>query len=184
MTQTEREWSTLEALLADNTSGQVSPQDIRDAFASAHGYGSLLLSASGAPAIVSTVTNSAFKLVDIYDSVTTQSSDVNVAGTSGTLSSTYSLTIGTTGIYYVSFFCSFSSSQNNDLVTFAPHVDGSPGLVEVARYVSTGGDTGSVAMMAVVPYTVGNVVDMRVKVGGTTANLTFLGAGLSTFRVG
>ena len=183
MSQTERDQPAIRILLADNAAEAISPLDLRDALASQMGYGGMILSIAGAPAVMSTV-GTGYSLVDVFNLVTSKSVDVNTDGTDITLSPTYAITIGATGIYRVDFFASFSSSQNNKLITFAPHVGGSIGLVEVDRWISTGTDTGSISMGGIIPYTAAAVIDMRVKIDVGTTNLTFLAAGLSVFRVG
>ena len=87
-------------------------------------------------------------------------------------------------IYFLSFFASFSSSAANKLVKFRPHLNGSPGLIEVDRFVSTSGDTGVVAFNGVIPQAATTKIDVRVAIDTGTTNLTFLAAGFSAFRVG
>lgn len=183
MSQTERSNAAIVAMLADNSSGGISPTDLRDALASLMGYGSLVLDASSDPATMSGV-GMAYSLVDVYDTIGAQSSDVNTLGTIATLSPTWRFTFGSTGIYNVSFFASFSSSANNVLVTFRQHVSGSPGIVEADRFLATGSDTGVVAFGIPLPYSAGEYVDVRVKLDTGSANLTFLCAGFGAFRVG
>lgn len=182
MAQTEREFSIIESLLGNNTTGDISPQDLRDAFASMMGYAGIVLSVSGAPKTIVGVGTS-YSLVDIFDTITAQSSTVNSGGSTATLSPDYCLTMPTAGIYRVDFWASFSSGSGNELVTFRPHVNGNPGIVEVDRDVSAN-DTGSVSFSGIIPYSAGDVIDVRVKIDSGTDTLTFLSAGLSTFRVG
>jgi len=183
MAQTERDQPAIRTLLADNAEEAISPLDLRDALASQMGYGGMLLTIAGAPQVMSGVDTN-YSLVDVFNAIPAKSVDVNTAGTDVTLSPDYALTIGSTGFYYVTFFASFSSSQNNKLATFAPHINDGIGLVEVNRFVSTGADVGSLSMSSVVPYTATDVVDMRVKINAGTTNLTFLAAGISVFRIG
>lgn len=184
MAQTERSNTDIIALLADNAAGAISPQDLRDAIASFMGYASMVLSVGGAPQVMNAVGTTPV-LVDVFDVALTQSADVNVGGTAVTLSPDYRLTVNSTGVYSVHFFASFSSSANNKLVTFTPHVNGvASSLLEVDRFIATGSDTGVVAMQSIVPYTAGQYGDIRVNVDSGTANLTFLAAGMSIHRVG
>ena len=183
MAQTERDNVTNRTNLADNTAGDISETDLRDALASAMGYASLVLSIASAPQDLTNVGTSPV-LIDVYDFISAQSADVNTNGSAGVLSPTFDITFGSTGIYQLQFFASFSLSQNNRLVTFTPHINGSPGVIQVARFVATGGDTGVVAMMGNIPQTAGNKLDMRVEIDSGTATVTFLAAILSVFRVG
>lgn len=183
MSQTERSWADVQALITDNTVAAISPQDVRDAFASTQGFASMLLSVPGAPQTVFGV-GTGYSLLDIFDVISGQSSAVNSNGSTAVLSPDYRITWGSTGFYFVSFFASFSSSDNNHLITFRPHVNGAPGLVEVDRFVGTGSDVGVVAFNGVIPYTAGDYVDMRVKIDSGTSDLEFLAAGFCGFRVG
>lgn len=182
MAQTERDQVAVRALLADQVTQEISPQDLRDALASAMGYAGMVLSATGAPATMLGV-GTGYSLVDVFDTVTAQSSDVNSGGSDADLGPNYRLTLNTTGIYRIEFWGSFSSSLGNKLVTFRPHVNGSPGIVEVDRDVAAN-DTGSVSFAGIIPYTAGDFIDMRVKIDSGTADLTLLAAGLNACRVG
>lgn len=182
MAQTERDQSTVVSLLADNVTSSISPADLRDGLASTMGYAGIVLSVSGAPATINGV-GTGYSLMNVFDVITAKSTDVNVGGSNAELSPGYKLTMTTTGIYRIDFWASFSSSASNKLVTFRPHVNGSPGLVEVDRDVAAN-DTGVVAFNGIISYTGGDEVDMRVKIDAGTSDLTFLAAGLSTHRVG
>jgi hypothetical protein len=182
MAQTERDMASVFALLPDNVTSQISPQDVRDAFASTMGYGCLLLAAGGNGTINGVGTG--YTLVDIFDTIGAQSSDVNTSGVTATLAPDFRLTFGSTGFYRVSFFASFSSSANNILVTFREHKNGAPGPVEVDRSVRNVGDTGVVAFEDIEAESGGDYIDMRVKIDSGTTNLTFLASALSVHRVG
>jgi hypothetical protein len=183
MAQTERDMPAVFSQLPDNLTGQISPQDVRDAVASAMGYAGLLLTIAGAPDNIVSVSTTPI-LVDIFDQITAQSIDVNLSGSAAALSPTYDITFGADGVYQLQFFASFSLNLNNRLVKFTPHIDGSPGTVEVDRFVATGADTGVVAMNAIIPMTAGQKLDMRVNIDSGSATLTFLAAALNMFRVG
>lgn len=180
---TERTTSAINALLADNSIGAISPQDLRDAIATAMGgYASLVLTANNAPATLSSVGTS-YSVITQYDIVGAQSSDNNTSGSSASAASGL-ITIGTTGVYLVTFSTSFSTSANNKLVTFRPHIDGSPGIVEVDRAIGTGSDIGSASITGVVTYTAGQSVDMRVKIDAGTSNVIFQALAFAVVRVG
>lgn len=56
MTDTQRSWAAILALLADNTAGQISPQDLRDALLTLRsGHGHQYVSTPGAIAFANTV---------------------------------------------------------------------------------------------------------------------------------
>ena len=182
MAQTERDNTSILALLADKVTGDINPQDLRDALASQEGYGGMIVSiAAGDPTMADVPVTPT--LVNVFNVITAQSSTVNTGGTSVALSPTYDITIGSTGYYKVDFWASFSSAAANKIVTFTPFIDGSAGLVEVNRKC-TANDLGVSAFGGVIQYTAGNKIDMRVSVNSTTSTLTFHAAGFSVFRVG
>lgn len=183
MTQTERTLAAVQALLADNASQDISPQDLRDAIASAAGgYASLLLTITGAPATLVGVAQTPVLIAE-YDLRASQSIDANIDGHSADLV-TGAITVGETGIYFHSFFASFSLSINNRTIHFQPHTNNAVGLLEVDRFIGSAGDVGVIAMHAVVPYAKGDVVDMRVLIDSGTGDVTFEAIGFCMFRVG
>ena len=183
MAQTERDQVSVRSLLANNADGDISPTDLRDALASAMGYGGMILTIAGKPATISDVSTTPV-LVDVFNLVSAQSSAVNTGGTAAELSPTYSLTVGPTGIYHIEFWASFSTSANNHLVAFTPFINDSIGIVAVDRWIGTNTDTGVVSFQGIIPYAAGDVIDMRVAVDSGTIDLTFLAAGFNIFRVG
>jgi hypothetical protein len=182
MSQTERDFATINSLLGNNTTGEISPQDIRDAFASLQGYGCMILSAGGSGSITGVGTS--YSLVDIYDTISAKSIDVNSAGVNAELAPNFQITINATGFYRVAFYASFSSTANNKLITFREFKNGSPGIVEVDRWIGTGSDTGVVSFEDIESESVGDVIDMRVKIDSGTTDLTFLAAAMTVHRVG
>jgi hypothetical protein len=183
MSQTERTTDAVMALLADNTTGNIDPEDMRDAIAtSMGGYASMILNIAGSGAVKSSVSTTPVKITE-YNVVTAQSITDNAGGSSAD-AATGVLTVGTTGCYFVSFFTSFSLDGNNKLVHFQPFINNTVGLVEVTRFIGTGSDTGLVAMNAVVPYSAGDEVDIRVLLNTGTQDVTFEALGFTIFRVG
>ena len=114
MAQTERLMATINDLLSDNTAQEISPQDLRDALASLQGYGSILLAPNGSVDINGVGTD--FVLINVYDTISAQSIDVNEAGVVAALSPGFKLTVGSPGTYRISFYASFSSSAVSGLV--------------------------------------------------------------------
>ena len=145
-------------------------------------YGAMILSVSGAPGTMNGVDTN-YTLVNIFDTVTAQSSDISADGVDVDVATNYSLTFNTPGFHFVHFWASFSASTGGALVTFRPHVNGNAGPIEVDRDVAAG-DTGVVAFSGIINYAEGDVVDIRVKVDAGTNNLTFLAAGFMGFRMG
>ena len=183
MAQTERDNVTNRTNLADNTSGDISETDVRDSLASTMGYGGMVLTTSGAPALMSGLT-SAYTLMDIFNSITAQSIDVNLSGTSLVLSPDWRITFGSNGLYKIDFYASFNIGTDTILVTFAPFLNGSVDILDVQRFFATGAETHSVAFSMIVARTAADFMDVRVKVDTGTVNSTFLGASFSAHRVG
>ena len=183
MPQTERTTAAIQSLLANNTTGDISPQDLRDVVATVFGgYASMLLTVSGAPVTKTGIAQTPLIITE-YDLVGSQSVDANVGGSAAS-AVTGKITIGQTGFYWVSFFASFFASANNILVHFHPFIDNAIGLVKVDRFLGTGADVGVVSMGAVVPYSEGAEVDIRIFVDTGTVNITFEAMVFSVFRVG
>jgi len=179
---TERTTAEIMALLANNQTGEISPEDIRDAFATSHGgYAGLLLSIAGAPTTLPVSTTPA--VITQYNIRSAQSVDANTGGCSAD-PATGIITIGQTGIYKVGFFCSSSIDANNRLGKFTPYINGSIGLVDVERAFSNANDVGSISFHGVVQYTAGDQIDMRVALNTGTATMTFVSLGFHLHRIG
>lgn len=179
---TERTTAEINALLADNTGGDISPQDIRDAFATSHGgYAGLILSIAGAPATLPVSTSPA--VITQYNIRSAQSVDTNTGGCSAD-PATGIITVGQTGIYKVGFFCSSSIDANNRLGRFTPHINGSVGLVDVERAFSNANDIGSISFHGIIPYTAGDQIDIRVALDTGTATMSFVSLGFHLHRIG
>lgn len=183
MAQTERDNVTNRTNLADNTSGDISEVDVRDSFASTMGYGGMVLTTSGAPALMPGLT-SAYTLMNVFNSVRAQSTDVNTNGTTAVLSPDWRITYNSNGFYKLDFYASFNIGTNGILVTFAPFLNGSVDILDVQQFFATGPDTHTVALSFIESRTAGDFSDMRVKVDTGTVNSTFLAAGFSVHRVG
>jgi len=183
MAQTERDSTTILGLLADNTSGEISPTDLRDAFASHMGYGCMILKSSSAPKTLTAV-GTVFKLINstVYTDITCQSSDVNINGTTASLANG-SFTLGVAGIYQVNFSGSFTASANNLVLTFSLFVDGIQGDIQVSRYISAGADTGVISLTGLLPFSAGKILDIRVKRAILTTSVIFQGASFYVHRV-
>jgi hypothetical protein len=183
MAQTERSTATLQTLLADNVSGNISPNDIRDAIGSAlGGYAGLSLTISGSPAAPLSVAQTPVKITE-YDTVTAKSIDANLMGSTAD-AATGTITVGQTGIYHCGFYCSFSSSVNNKIVRFQHFVDNTLTEIEVQRFIRTGSDIGLVSLEGVFAFTAGEVHDVRVFIDVGTADLSFQALGFNIYRVG
>jgi hypothetical protein len=183
MAQTELDQTAVRSLLADNASNAISPQDIRDALASAMGYGGLALSFGGAPASMLGV-GTGYDLVDVFDTIRAESLSVNLSGTDARLGPDYSFIVNSAGFYHVDFYASFSLTANNKLVTFGPHLNNVADLQEVDQFVSNGPDVATVALSGIIQLSAADEVDMRVKIDSGTSDISFRAAAASIHRVG
>jgi len=181
MPQTERTTAEVNEILKDNTSKDISPQDMRDVVASIFGgYASLGFAgaASGSLAVSTTPA-----VITQYDVRETQSIDVNLEGCAAD-QSTGIITIGQAGIYQVNFYCSFDLNQNNRLVTFQAFRNGLANEPGLERFVSNGADVGEVAASGQAVLADGETVEIRASLDTGTGNMSFTSLGFSVFRVG
>lgn len=183
MANTERTTAQINSLLADNTSGDVSPQDLRDAIASIFGgYGGLLLSLSGSPVIKSDVAQTPLIITE-YDHVEAQSSDVNSSGVVVSAAAG-TITIGQSGIYMIHFSVSFSLSSPNTLASFRLYTNSVVGDVGVDRFIGGASQSASANFVAMLTLTAGDILDIRAFIDSGTASITFTNVGFLLHRVG
>lgn len=183
MAQTERDLATIQTSLADNVSGAITPEDVRDAVASVGGgYAGLLLTSAGAPQVLAGVAQTPLAITQ-YDVRSAQSADVNDDGSAAD-AGTGIITVNAAGLYHVDFFTSFSLNANNRTVTFRSFLNGSPGLIELERFVSTGADVGEMAASGIVPLAAGDEIEIRVSQSSGSADVSFIALGFNLFRVG
>jgi hypothetical protein len=180
MSQTELSYADLVAGLPDNVAQEISPSDVRNAFATAlGGYASLIqgISPTSMLAVLSA------RVVDVFDNIVAKSIDVNSAGSDASLS-TNALTVGEDGIYFVNFFASFQTGNNNRTVLFQPFVNGfNTNLKILQRFGAV--DVQTTSFFGTFPLNKDDEIDIRVSIfaGGST-DLIYQSAGFSIFRVG
>ena len=183
MAQTERTYTEILALLDDNTTGEISPQDHRDVVASIlGGYAGLIQSLSGGPDPIAGV-GATPVLIGVYDVVSSQSIDVNLQGAKAVLATGH-VEPGVLGIYKVTFFASFTLSLNNKRVTFRGFKNGIATDLDFETFVSTGADIGGVSLSHPFALAAGDKIDFRVSIDSGTATFTFTSCGLSIERTG
>lgn len=181
MADTARSTSDLLALLADNTTGDISPQDVRDVLASFVDYASLELSAVGGPVVMSAVGTTP-TVVNVADTAT-DASGIVTGGLTASLA-TEKLTVGTTGVYLWGFDASFTLATANKLVTLTPFVDGAAGSVTVDKQVTNTGDTVAVSFTGIITRAAAEELDVRISVDTGTSDISFVGWSLWTIRIG
>jgi hypothetical protein len=165
MVDTQRSLSSLLSVLADNTTEQISPQDIRDVVETLrNGHGEIYVSSS-APT-----------------SIATSDSFVKASGTTTLSSNSHNwtmptdnrLTYGGTADRVVHIACSLSmtAASNQKLIRVAIAKTGAVLTgSEVQRFVSTGADVGSTALHAFTDVSAGDYIEVFVANGTSGGDL-------------
>jgi hypothetical protein len=163
MAETQRSIATLQTLLADNTSGDISPTDLRDLMETLrNGHGEIYVTASAATSFTDTT------------------SFVDVAGTFGLVSGAYSwsmpsngqLTYGNTNdrVAVVTATLSLSSTDNGQVVELALAKTGSTLTHSVIqRKIVSAAEVGAAAVQATTTVTNGDYFTLQVKNTSWTA---------------
>ena len=169
MADTARTTADLLGLLADNTTGDISPQDLRDVIVSQMDHGAIFLSLAAAPVTLSGVGTTPTKVT--VANVAVDASAVVTGGIAADAAND-NLTIGVAGTYHVGFAASFSLASANKTVTMTPFINGATGLVAADRFVSNN-DVGAMSLNGIIPYAAGAEVDVRVNVDSGTSDISF-----------
>lgn len=172
MADTERSTAALLARAADNNSGDITPQDLRDIIVSAlGGYASVYVADGNSPQAVSAT---AAKL-EAFDS------DGPASGATPDHSSD-AIAIGVTAIYWVEFCCDLEADTAGSY-TAELRVDdvAAGGLKSVCEFEASG-ETRSWRFAGPVSLSAANV--LSVYVSGPSANITVKHAQLAVKRIG
>jgi hypothetical protein len=161
MADTQRTLAAILTLLADNTSGAISPQDLRDAVVSLRsGHG--LLSVAAAAAAVVTIPDTT-NYVEITNPVWTLGSNNYLFDESnGNGQMTY---LGTESVEVdINATLSFTAPANNQVLHFRIGKNGSTiAASEVQQKVGTGSDVETVPITATVQLTTGDHLSLFVR---------------------
>lgn len=173
MPDTIRSKSAILALLPDNTAGDISPQDLRDAIVTVHGvYGQVYVH-DGASA--QSLTTTAAKLTGFA---------ANGVGSAGTTPdhTNDQITVGTDGVYLVWWTASFTA-QNTHVYQFHIRVDGTEQVASGGQITGTGGSqtTSTVTLLSLTASQVLTVYGESDQGGGS--NWTPVHMQLMTYRV-
>lgn len=160
MADTSKTLAALQILLADNTAGDISPQDLRDAILSClSGYGhiSVLAGATNQTGITATPV----KLV-AFTADGPSSSDITPSQGDD------SITVSIAGKYKVEAQASFSGTASKTFLIRA-YVDGVVTTIGCQRKLGTGGDVGSCSLNGILSLTAAQVVTLYISSsdGGT-----------------
>jgi hypothetical protein len=182
MAQQELTIANMNAALPDNQAGIISPSDVRNAMATAlGGYAGLIMAVGPSTMFLVPVTPI---VISIWTALSPKSLDVNAGGATASLG-TNDITIGESGVYFVSFYASFTTGNNNKTVQFQPFVNALPTSIKVLQRLSTGSDVQTTPFTGMFALTKDDVLDMRISVPiGGPDDVLFQNAAFSTFRVG
>ena len=165
MADTQRSKSDILTLLADNTSGAISPQDLRDWLVSQNpGYGGLYISTSAETSIAT---------VDTWTKVSGTTTATTVSNFTHT---TNRLTYSGAPDVHVHIAMSFSctAAANNKIFEFAIAKNGSVDDPSVlSRKIGTGADVGAVALHTDLMLSTNDYLEMYVKNTTDDTNVTF-----------
>jgi hypothetical protein len=174
MADTIRTLTALLALLADNTTGDISPQDVRDMLVTVHGvYGGIYIQDGSTPqtGIDTTPTK-----------MTGWATNTASAGTTPDQANNQ-ITVGTDGVYLIWASVGFSGSVNT---TFQGHlrVNDIESWAGFHRKLSAGGDVGSVSFVSLLVLSADDVLSIYIESdAGGGASMTPTDAQLIVYRV-
>jgi hypothetical protein len=152
MADIPRSTVVLQGLLPDNTTGQISPQDIRDFLVSALGGHGAIYAASAAGAQGTTTTPAKLTFADTDETAPKQTTPDHTDD---------SITIDVAGKWEVSACVSFSGSSSATFVVEA-RLDAIATGHKFIRKLGTGGDVGSASLCGQITVTAGQKVTLYV----------------------
>lgn len=176
MAETQRTYAQVMALLADNTVGAISPQDLRDSLYSWYmPMGQIYMPAGSG---VAETISSAGTYVELTSSGWLAGDDAELFDMSaGTGRLTYTGTVPV--MCHVALSLSFTTSSNNIVVKGRIGVNDTPsGVAEFQRKIGTGSDVGSTAVHYIASLTAGDYLSAWVTTASGTTDLTLQAANL------
>jgi len=174
MADTQRPVATILALLGNNTTGDISPQDLRDAFVSwRNAHGQLYVTTPTATTISDTTNY--FETVEPTWALSSGAHLWDESGGNGRL--TYTGTAPMT--CHVAASVSFTVAGVNDIVhlRIGKNATADPAS-EASRFVSTGADVGSTALHLITSVSTGDYLSLWVRNESGTDNVTLQYANL------
>ena len=181
MAQTQRTTTEVFSLLADNTSGLISPTDVRDGFETWRmGHGQLYVeNGNGSPVTVAV----AGTFYEMIQSTWTPSTGLHLFDESaGNGRLTY---IGVADVVvHVAASISFTAGQNNITTRFRLGKNSTPDpAAEAQRKIGTGSDVGSTAIHLVTTLSTGDHVSLWATTIGTPSTITLACANLQAITM-
>lgn len=160
MVDTIRDLAALLTLLADNTTGNISPQDVRDMLVSLHSVRGEFFIADNEAGSPQTIGTSFQKVSQLTSKG--QESGVIVDNVTD-----FDIQVGTTGVYLCLVSLSFSGTANTtfQISTFKNNVQQM--VSKITRKIGSGGDVGDSAGVGMISCAADDLLDVRVIADGT-----------------
>ncbi len=170
MADTQRTVASILALLADNTTGDVSQQDLRDSFVSwRNGWGLLSVPAASAAAITISDTSSYFEATAPAYSLASGAQWFDESGGNGRL--TYTGTPDVTAVV-IAVISQTSASSNQVFHWRIGKNATSDATTEIQRKQGTGSDVGALGLVGIFTLSTNDYVSLMVKNATTASNVT------------
>jgi len=164
MADTARSVSDLQALFADNITGNISPQDLRDFLVTSLGVsGGMYMNYNGAGQAMNTNT---YTVVDNWTANFPSASISPDAANS-------QIVVDVNGTYSISVTMSGASSVQNVNTETSIFVDGVETVITQERKIGTANDIGAWGLLGTVSLNAGQAVDVRIR---PDKNISFLGS--------
>jgi hypothetical protein len=170
MAETQRTVADLITRLADNTSGAISPEDVRDIVASLRpSFGQIYVSAAAAAAVTISNTTGYFEATAPAWTLSASAHNVDESDGNGRLTYTGATTLRALVTCTVSMTCAGS----NDVLHFRIGKNGvSAEASEVQRKIGTGADVGAAALTFATDLTTGDHISLFVRNSTATDDVT------------
>lgn len=175
MTDTARSLSALQALLADNTSAAISPQDVRDFLVSAlGGYAEIYVDGGAVAQSIGTTpaTLTAFDTDGVYDQQATPAASAD------------KITFNTAGVYEITLCPLSFSGSANATITMQFAIDDVAVGRAVERKLGATGDIGAASLSALRTCAANEVLTVLVSADADSKSVTVKHASLRVKRIG
>lgn len=173
MVDTLRTWSALQTILADNATGDISPQDVRDLLATlAMNHGQITEVGNAAATVISDTTS--FFEVTLTAPATSAISAFQGSADFDQPADGRLRYLGTpTRMFHVMGTVSFTAASNNQEIHMQMGKSGSPSAeAEIRRKIATGVDVGSTAIHWITSLATNEYLSVFAKNVTTASNIT------------
>ena len=170
MADTQRDVATILSLLADNTSGAISPQDLRDAFVTWRmAHGQIYVAAADAAAVTISDTTSYFEATTPVWTASSGLHWFDESAGNGRLTYTGAGDV----VVHIACSVSFTTASSNQVIHARIGKNGTTDEAsEMQRKVGTGSDVGAAALHLVTTMSTGDYLSLFFKNATSASNLT------------